>query len=58
MSKKCISTMVLFSFVHYLVKGYVKTTMVQQEKLSVKSTECCFYAVNNKQLYIFLGENE
>jgi hypothetical protein len=37
--------MVLFSFVHYLVKGCVKTTMVQQEKLSVKSMECCFYAV-------------
>jgi hypothetical protein len=45
MSKKCISMMVLFAFLHYLVAGCVKTTMVQQEKLSVESTECCVYAV-------------
>jgi hypothetical protein len=37
--------MVLFAFLHYLVAGCVKTTMVQQEKLSVESTECCVYAV-------------
>jgi hypothetical protein len=37
--------MLLFAFVHYLVTGCVKTIMVQQEKLSVKSTECCVYAV-------------
>jgi hypothetical protein len=45
MSNKCISIMVLFAFLHYLVAGCVKTTMVQQEKLSVESTECCVYAV-------------
>ena len=45
MSKKSISIMVLFAFLHYLVAGCVKTTMVQQEKLSVESTECCVYAV-------------
>ena len=45
MSKKCISIMVLFAFLHYLVAGCVKTTMVQQEKLSVESTECCVYEV-------------
>ena len=37
--------MVLFAFLHYLVAGCVKTTMLQQEKLSVESTECCVYAV-------------
>ena len=45
MSNKYISIMVLFAFLHYLVAGCVKTTMVQQEKLSVESTECCVYAV-------------
>jgi hypothetical protein len=45
MSKKYISIMVLFAFLHYLVAGCVKTTMLQQEKLSVESTECCVYAV-------------
>jgi hypothetical protein len=45
MSKKCISIMVLFAFVPYLVAGCVKTTKVQQEKLNVESTECCVYAV-------------
>jgi len=45
MSKKYNSIMVLFAFLHYLVAGCVKTTMVQQEKLSVESTECCVYAV-------------
>ena len=45
MSKKSISIMVLFAFLHCLVAGCVKTTMVQQEKLSVESTECCVYAV-------------
>jgi hypothetical protein len=45
MSKKCISIMVLSAFLHYLMAGCVKTTMVQQEKLSVESTECCVYAV-------------
>ncbi len=45
MSKKCISIMVLFAFLHSLVAGCVKTTMVQQEKLSVESTECCVYGV-------------
>jgi hypothetical protein len=45
MSKKYISIMVIFAFVHYLVAGCVKTTMVKQEKLSVDSTECCVYAV-------------
>jgi hypothetical protein len=45
MSKKCISIMVLFAFLHYLVTGCVKTTMVQQEKLSVESTECCVHEV-------------
>ena len=37
--------MVLFAFLHSLVAGCVKTTMVQQGKLSVESTECCIYAV-------------
>jgi hypothetical protein len=37
--------MVLFAFLHSLVAGCVKTTMVQQEKLSVESTECCVYEV-------------
>jgi hypothetical protein len=45
MSKKYNSIMVLFAFLHYLVAGCVKTTMLQQEKLSVESTECCVYAV-------------
>ena len=45
MSNKCISIMVLFAFVPYLIAGCVKKTMVQQEKLSVESTECCVYAV-------------
>jgi hypothetical protein len=45
MSEKYISIMVIFAFVHYLVAGCVKTTMVKQEKLSVDSTECCVYAV-------------
>ena len=45
MNNKCISIIVLFTFLHYLVAGCVKTTMVQQEKLSVESTECCVYAV-------------
>jgi len=45
MSKKCISIMVLFAFLHYLVAGCVKTTSVQQKKLSVESTECCVYEV-------------
>ena len=45
MSNKCISIMVLFAFVPYLVAGCVKKTMVQQEKLNVESTECCVYAV-------------
>ena len=45
MSNKYISIMVLFAFVHYLMAGCVKKTMVQQEKLSVESTECCVYAV-------------
>ena len=45
MSEKYISIMVIFAFVHYLMAGCVKTTMVKQEKLSVDSTECCVYAV-------------
>ena len=45
MSNKCISIMVLFAFVPYLVAGCVKTTMVQQEKLSIETPECCVYAV-------------
>jgi hypothetical protein len=45
MSNKFISIMILFAFVHYLAAGCVKITMVQQEKLSVKSTECCVNAV-------------
>jgi hypothetical protein len=45
MSKKYNSIMVLFALLHYLVAGCVKTTMLQQEKLSVESTECCVYAV-------------
>ena len=55
MSNKCISIMVLFAFVHYLVAGCVKTTMVQQEKLSVESTECCVYAVilTTGEKYVF-----
>ena len=55
MSNKCISIMVLFAFLHYLVAGCVKTTMVQQEKLNVESTECCVYAVilTTGEKYVF-----
>jgi hypothetical protein len=45
MSKKCISMIVLLTFILYLVPGCTKTTMMQQEKLSVESTECCVYEV-------------
>ena len=55
MSNKCTSIIVLFAFVPCLVAGCVKTTMVQQEKLSVKSTECCVYAVilTTGEKYVF-----
>jgi hypothetical protein len=45
MSNKCISIVVIFAFVHYLMAGCARTIMVRQEKLSVDSTECCVYAV-------------
>ena len=45
MSKKCISMIIMFAFLHYLVAGCAKTTMVQQDRLSVESAECCVYEV-------------
>jgi hypothetical protein len=45
MSKKYISIMVLFAFLHSLVAGCMKTTTVQQPKINVESTECCIYEV-------------
>jgi hypothetical protein len=34
---------IVFAFLHYLVAGCTKTTMVQQEELSVETTECCVH---------------
>jgi hypothetical protein len=45
MQKKSISMIVLFTFLHSLFAGCAKTTLVQQDKLSVESTECCVYEV-------------
>ena len=45
MNRKCISMIVVFAFLHYLVAGCTKTTTVQQEELSVKTTECCVHEV-------------
>jgi len=51
MSKKCISIMVLFVFLHYLVAGCTKTTMVQPEKLSAETIECCV-----REIVLITGE--
>jgi hypothetical protein len=47
MSKKCISFIVLFTFLHYSVAGCVKKTTMQQEKLYDATMECitCEYEV-------------
>lgn len=47
MSKKCISFLVLFAFLHYSIAGCVKKTTVQREKLSDATIECatCAYEV-------------
>ena len=45
MNRKCISMIVVFAFLHYLVAGCTKTTTVQQEELSVETTECCVHEV-------------
>ena len=36
---------VLFTFLHSLITGCAKTTLVQQDKLGVESMECCVYEV-------------
>jgi len=45
MNRKCISMIVVFAFLHYLVAGCTKTTTVQQKELSVETTECCVHEV-------------
>lgn len=45
MNRKCISMILVFAFLHYLVAGCTKTTMVQQEELSFETTECCVHEV-------------
>lgn len=51
MSKKCFSIIFLFLFLHYLVVGCTKTTMVQPEKLSAETTECCV-----REIVLITGE--
>ena len=51
MSKKCIPIMVLFVFLHYLAVGCTKTIMVQPEKLSAETTECCV-----REIVLITGE--
>ena len=43
MNRKCISMIVVFAFLHYLVAGCYKTTTIQQEGLSAETTKCCVY---------------
>ena len=53
--KKSISMIVLFTFLHSLIAGCAKTTVVQQDKLGVESMECCVYEVilTTGELYTF-----
>lgn len=43
MRGKCISLIVLFSFLHYLVAGCVKTTTVPIAELNDKAAKCCVH---------------
>ena len=43
MNKKCISMIVLFAFLHYLVAGCAKTHKVPKKELNDETTKCCIY---------------
>ena len=51
MPQKCISMIVLFTFLHYVVVGCVKTTSVPKVDINVETAECCVH-----QLVLTTGE--
>ena len=43
MHRKCISMIVLFTFLHYLIAWCYKTTTMPLEELNDETTKCCVH---------------